>query len=162
AEGGTLRVDGTIGRYTGSNVVVVKGGGILELNTGTTYFASGMQISGGSTVRAINGSGGMRNDQYSPVRLTVDRDSTFDMNGNSIYAQYPYGTGRIFNSGDNNADTLTIRCKSSSINDTYLSGTFNVNYTAEGTRTVTLANPTNNYTGSTTFPSTFSTVVTSN
>ncbi|MDD2599585.1 MAG: autotransporter-associated beta strand repeat-containing protein [Kiritimatiellae bacterium] len=145
AEGGTLRVDGAIARYgSGGGATRKEGDGTLELNTGTSK-VNALIINGG-TVRAINGCGGV-----DAIPLTLTK-GTYDMNGNSIKTLSLSGTtqSRVVN---NEATDVVLTCEfqGNQTIGTYLSGNFRVNYTHNGTsRVLTLTNPTNDYTGSTT------------
>ena len=150
AAGGTLRIDGTIARYgSGGGATRKDGDGILELNTGTTS-VNGLIINGG-TVRAVNSSGGLN---YTPLTLTK---GTYDLNGNSVNVVSLNGTtqSRVVNNGASEV-LLTSRFQGNQTLGTYLSGNFRVSYTQNGSRyTVNLANPTNDYTGSTTLADNF-------
>ena len=147
ASGGTLRVTGTVGRYaqtSGNGTIRKRGGGTLELETGTSMLNS-LTVEGG-VVRVISGVGMLDQNKSLTVNAGV-----YDLNGNAVSILGLGGTanGTVTN-GASGTVTLSTSFGGNATITPFLSGALNLTWGHNGTpRTLTFTNGVNTYTGRT-------------
>lgn len=147
SSGGTLRVTGTVGRYaqtSGGGTIRKRGGGTLELETGTSTLNS-LTVEGG-VVRVISGVGTL--DQNKSLTVSA---GVYDLNGNAVAIAGLGGTanGTVTN-GAASTVTLSTSFSGAATITPFISGALNLSWGHNGTpRTLTFTNGGNTYTGRT-------------
>lgn len=150
ADGGTLRINGTIGRYaqtSGNGAIRKRGGGTLELNTGTSLL-NALRVEDGLVVN-VAGAGGL--DSSAANRGLTINGGTYDMNGNQLRVGSfnCADPGRLLN-GSTTPVSFTANYTGNGMLGGVLSGPFSATFTHNGTpRVLTFTNAANDYSGAT-------------
>ena len=149
ATGGTLRQQGTVGRYaqnTGGGAIRKQGGGTLELDTGVSTL-SHFEVIGGKVVN-IAGAGALDHKDYNRA-LTLGAAGAYDMNGISLrIGTFTSSAGSVLMNGKPTTASFTTYFGGSIPVAAYFTGNMNLAFGNNGTsRTLAFTNPTNNFVG---------------
>lgn len=148
ATGGTLRIDGAVSRYaqtSGGGAIRKRGGGTLELNTGTSTL-NGLQVEAG-IVRIVAGIG-----LLDANKNLVVNGGVYDLNGNNVTVMNVTGTaGGAVSNGAPTAATFTSQLNGSPTAALRFAGNLNVSWHTAGAGSAPrITSPASSYTGTTT------------